>query len=63
MHMNIFFKTGNSVVRAYGVSVVLAITGTVLSLVITTLLAYTLSKRDLPYRKILTFVVFFYYAV
>lgn len=41
------FKTGNSVLHAYGVSVVLTIVGTTLSIVITTLLAYALSKKEL----------------
>lgn len=53
------FKTGNSVINAYGVSILLTVIGTCLSLVITTMLAYALSKKDLPGRKILTFLVFF----
>lgn len=53
------FKTGSSVIQAYGVSILLTIVGTVLSLVLTTLLAYAISKPDLPGRKILTFLIFF----
>ncbi len=53
------FKTGNSVLHAYGVSVVLTIVGTTLSIVITTLLAYALSKKELPGRKVLMFLVVF----
>ncbi len=53
------FKTGNSVIHAYGVSFLLTATGTCLSLIITTLLAYALSKKGLPGRNILTFLVFF----
>lgn len=53
------FKTGNSVINAYGISILLTVAGTCLSLVITTMLAYALSKKDLPGRKILTFLVFF----
>jgi len=53
------FKTGNSVMQAYGVSVVLTMLGTVCSLTITTLLAYALSKKNLPGRGIMTFIVFF----
>lgn len=53
------FKTGNTVLHAYGVSIVLTIVGTVLSLIITTMLAYALSKKGLPGRGILTFYVFF----
>lgn len=52
------FKTGNSVLRAYGVSILLTLSGTVTALVITTLLAYALSKKDLPGRGFLTFYVF-----
>ena len=53
------FSTGSSVIKAYGVSIVLTIVGTSLSLVITTLLAYALAKKGLPGRGILTFYVFF----
>lgn len=53
------FKTGSTVIRAYGVSILLTIVGTVISLVITTLLAYALSKPGLPGRGIFSFYVFF----
>ncbi len=53
------FKTGNSVVHAYGISIVLTLVGTALALSITTLLAYALSKPDLPFRSALLFLVFF----
>ncbi len=53
------FKTGNSVVHAYGISILLTIVGTVLALSITTMLAYALSKPDLPFRSALLFLVFF----
>ncbi|WP_074889949.1 carbohydrate ABC transporter permease [Butyrivibrio proteoclasticus] len=53
------FKTGNSVVHAYGISIVLTLIGTALALSITTLLAYALSKPDLPFRSVLLFLVFF----
>lgn len=53
------FKTGNSVPHAYMVSFLLTGVGTVLSLVITTMLAYALSKKYLPGRGVLTFLVFF----
>lgn len=52
------FRTGNAVLRAYGVSIVLTVAGTALSLVVTTLLGYALAKRDLPGRGLLTFYVF-----
>lgn len=53
------FSTGNSVLHAYGVSVVLTIVGTTLALTITTLLAYALSKKELPGRGVITFLVVF----
>lgn len=53
------FSTGSAVIRAYGVSFVLTIIGTILSLCITTLLAYALAKKGLPGRGVLTFYVFF----
>ncbi len=53
------FSTGNSVVHAYGVSIVLTVVGTTLSLIITTLLAYALSKKGLPGKGFLTFYVVF----
>lgn len=53
------FKTGNSIVHAYGVSLSLTAVGTAISLSITTLLAYALSKSDLPGRRIMLFMVVF----
>ena len=53
------FTSGNSVVNAYGISVILTIAGTTVGLTITTLLGYALSKTFLPGRGILTFLVFF----
>jgi putative aldouronate transport system permease protein len=53
------FKTNNSVIHAYGISILSTAVGTILSIIITTLLAYALSKKWLPGRKALTFLVFF----
>ncbi|MCR5670668.1 MAG: carbohydrate ABC transporter permease [Butyrivibrio sp.] len=53
------FKTGNSVLHAYWISICLTLVGTVLALSITTLLAYALSKPDLPGRNVFMFLVFF----
>lgn len=53
------FSTGNSVMHAYLVSIILTMVGTSLALAITTLLAYALSKKDLPGKGILTFLVVF----
>lgn len=53
------FSTGNSVLHAYGISILLTVVGTTCSLIITTLLAYALSKKGLPGKGVLTFLVFF----
>jgi putative aldouronate transport system permease protein len=45
--------------RAYGITVLVTSLGTTLSLVLTSMLAYTLSKDDLPGRKALMFLVIF----
>jgi len=43
--------------RAYGVTIFVTVAGTALSLMITSMLAYALSKERLPGRKILSFMV------
>lgn len=53
------FSTGNSVLHAYWISIILTVVGTALSLAITTLLAYAISKKELPGRGIITFIVVF----
>lgn len=55
----IFSSNSAVVLRAYGMSFLLTASGVIISLIITTLLAYGLSKKDLPFRGILTFLVFF----
>ncbi len=55
----IFTSNSAVVLRAYGMSFLLTATGVIISLIITTLLAYGLSKKGLPLRGLLTFLVFF----
>lgn len=45
--------------HAYSITILVTIVGTVVSLAITSALAYPLSRKDLPFRKPLTFIVFF----
>ncbi|MFB9279356.1 carbohydrate ABC transporter permease [Cohnella cellulosilytica] len=54
----IFEKSGD-IFNAYGVSVLITVVGTFASLILMTLLAYPLSKRDLPFRGFFSFFVFF----
>lgn len=55
----LFESNGSIVLRAYGISFLLTAIGTLCSLLITTPLAYGLSKTSLPFRGIITFFVFF----
>ncbi|SDD40595.1 putative aldouronate transport system permease protein [Paenibacillus sp. UNCCL117] len=52
-------KDKMQVLNAYRVSITVTITGTLLSLLITALYAYPLSRTDLPYRGFFSFYVFF----
>jgi len=53
------FNKSGTIIRAYGVTAFVTVVGTALSLLITALLAYPLSRRDFPLRKLLAFLVFF----
>ncbi len=52
-------KQGTLITRAYGVSFLVTIGGTALSVLITTTLAYPMSRKSFKYRNILAFFVFF----
>lgn len=53
------FNTGNSVLHAYGISIVLTIVGTLIALILTTMLSYVISRKGLPGRGVITFLVVF----
>jgi putative aldouronate transport system permease protein len=55
----LFDTNGQTILRAYGISFLLTACGVVLSLTVTTPLAFGLSYRGLPLRGLLTFYVFF----
>lgn len=52
-------KQGAMIVRAYGISVLVTVVGTVLSVLFTTTLAYPMSRKSFKYRNALAFFVFF----
>ena len=52
-------KQSQMILRAYGVSIFVAVAGTLTSLILTTTLAYPMSRRDFRYRNVLAFFVFF----
>lgn len=53
------FVNSNALTRGYLISIIVTVAGTALSIAITTLMAYPLSRKDLPHRNIFTFIVFF----
>ncbi|MBB6729478.1 carbohydrate ABC transporter permease [Cohnella zeiphila] len=53
------FEDAAQIYRSYGVSIAVTLIGTVGSLLLTSLLAFPLSRRDMPYRNVLAFGVFF----
>jgi putative aldouronate transport system permease protein len=52
-------KDKMQVLNAYRVSITVTVVGTLLSLLITSLYAYPLSRTDLPFRSVFSFYVFF----
>jgi putative aldouronate transport system permease protein len=53
------FKGSNAIFRAYGISIFVTVIGTTVGILMTTLLAYPLSRSDFPIRNYLSFFVFF----
>jgi|SRR5690625_3184904 len=52
-------QSSSEIIQAYGITILVTVVGTALSLAITSMFAYGLSRRDLPLRNFLTFLVFF----
>jgi putative aldouronate transport system permease protein len=53
------FSNIEQVMRAYGVTILVTIVGSLVSLLFTSMLAYVLSRKDFRYRRVFTFYVFF----
>ena len=53
------FDRSNQILSAYGITVLVTLLGTCGNLILTTLLAYPLSRKDMPGRAVFTFIVFF----
>jgi len=53
------WNQSSSLARAYGITVMITIVGTFAGLLISALLAYPLSRGDMPYRGLFSFLVFF----
>lgn len=50
---------GNKIFRAYGITIIVTVIGTCLNMLMSSLMAYPLSVKDLPFRRGITFYVFF----
>lgn len=53
------FQNGEKVFRAYGVTIFVTLVGTACNLLLTSMLAFGLSLKKLPFRRALMFYVFF----
>lgn len=52
-------KEVGTIVKAYGISIFVTVVGTGLSIIITSMLAYPLSRKDFKYGKVISFIVLF----
>lgn len=52
-------KQGPMILRSYGVSIFVAVVGTLINVLITTMLAYPMSRKNFRFRNVLAFFVFF----
>lgn len=52
-------QQGGKIFRAYGITILVTAIGTVLNMIMSSLVAYPLSVRNLPYRRVITFYIFF----
>lgn len=55
----IALKNPDSILRAYGVTIFVTVVGTVISIFITTMTGYVLSRKDFPWRNKISFFFFF----
>lgn len=53
------FQNGQKIFHAYGVTIFVTIVGTCINLWMSSMLAFGLSRKNLPFRRIITFYVFF----
>jgi len=53
------FMSGDKIFRAYGMTILVTVVGTAVGLALTALVAYPLAVKDLPFKKAITFFVFF----
>ncbi len=56
---HIVFKYPEKILRAYGVSILITLVGTICGLFLTTMAAYVISRKDFKYRNIFSFYFYF----
>ena len=56
---NYILKSGDSILKSYGVSILVTTIGTLVHVILASLMAYPLALKNLPGRKAMTFFVFF----
>lgn len=52
-------KTPQEIIRAYGITILVTVVGTILSILISTMTGYVLSRKDFPWRNKMSFFFFF----
>ena len=52
-------KQGVTILRSYGVAILVTTVGTISGVILTTMLAYAISRKSFKYRNVLAFFVFF----
>ncbi|RJG24924.1 carbohydrate ABC transporter permease [Paenibacillus thiaminolyticus] len=53
------FEAGDQLLRSYGVTIMITLIGTVISLAVICLYAYAISRRNFEYRNFFSFIAFF----
>ena len=53
------FRSSGMIIKSYGYSLLVTVIGTTVSLILTTTMAYPLSRPNFRYRKLFSFFIFF----
>ncbi|MFC4809760.1 carbohydrate ABC transporter permease [Paenibacillus sp. GCM10023250] len=56
---NYLFKAGDQLLRSYGVTILITVVGTAISLAMISFFAYAISRKSFKYRKFFSFMAFF----
>ncbi len=52
-------KSPRAILNAYGVTILVTLAGTVVSLLVTTMLGYTIARKDFKFGRVISFMIFF----